>query len=285
MTAVGQDVATTDLAAQLTRLVAAAPGRLGVSVRLSDGGRVDVDAERVVPAASTIKVPVLVAALAACQDGRLSLDAPVTLPRPAERVGGSGPVELLPSVGALPLVEVLTLMVCLSDNDATNAVIDLVGRRAVAAVLALVPTSHTHLRRRLMDLRAAAEGVENTTTARDLSDVLVALREGRLLDPAHTQLALAVMRRQQLREGLPAYLPDGVPVASKTGSLHGVRSDMALIEPAPGRYAAVAVVATGLVGGDAVAGLPGTDRGTAVLPFFAEIGELVGDLLGVRPSD
>ncbi|MDQ2756503.1 MAG: class A beta-lactamase-related serine hydrolase, partial [Actinomycetota bacterium] len=276
----GPDPATSVLRERLAALVAQAPGRVGVSVCLHDGRRVDVDSVHVVPAASTIKVAVLVAALQACQDGRLALDTLVTLPPPDRRVGGGGPVELLPSVGHLPLLEVLTLMTCLSDNDATNAVIDLVGPPSVAVALAAVPTSHTHLRRRLMDLQAAAAGVDNTTTARDLVDVLVALREGRLLDPHHTQRALEVMQRQQFREGLPAYLPEWVPVASKTGSLHGVRSDMALIEPFPGRYAAVAVVATGLVGGGRAGGSHGSDRGTAVLPLFAEVGELVAALVG-----
>ena len=107
----------------------------------------------------------------------------------------------------------------------------------------------------------------------------IALRQGRLLDPRHTDVALAVMRRQQFREGLPAYLPETWPVASKTGELHGVRSDMALIEPTPGRYAAVAVVATGLAT-DVVTGEASvSDRGTAVLPVFAEIGELVAALV------
>ncbi|MEO3935484.1 serine hydrolase [Dermatophilaceae bacterium Soc4.6] len=273
------DAAAALLRERLSALVSRAPGRVGVSVSLPGALRVDVDAEHVVPAASTIKVPVLVAALDACQRGRLALDTTVSLPLPGERVGGSGPLELLPSVRRLPLLEALTLMICLSDNDATNAVIDLVGRESVTASLALVPTRHTHLRRRLMDVRAAAEGIENTTTACDLVDLLVALRGGRLLDPEHTQTALAVLQRQQFREGLPAYLPESVPVASKTGSLHGVRSDMALIESVPGRFAAVAVVATGLAGPGGAGGELGADRGTAVLPLFAEVGELVASLL------
>ena len=257
-----------DAAARLTTLVAEAPGRVGLAVRFSDGRGLRIGADRVVPSASTIKVPVLVAALAACQAGRLGLDDPVELPPPGERVGGSGPVELLPSVRALPLREVLTLMICLSDNDATNVAIDLVGRPAVADILALVPTRSTVLRRRLMDLAAAARGEQNTTCAADLADLLVALREGRLLDPVHTEVALAVLRRQQFLEGLPAYLPESLPVAAKNGSLPGLRADLALLEPAPGRWAVAAVVATDLAQGD-------VDRGTAVLPVFAAIGEIV----------
>lgn len=263
-----------EVRARLEALVTGAPGRLRLAVRLDDGRRLDVDAGHVVPSASTIKVPVLVAALRACQEGRLDLEAPLALPAPDERVGGSGPVELLPSVSALPLGEVLLLMICLSDNDATNAVIDAVGTDAVAASLALVPTRDTVLQRRLMDFAAAERGLQNLTTAADLADLLVALHTGRLLDAAHTEVARGILRRQQFREGLPGYLPETLPVASKTGSIFGVRADMALVESPDvgGRWATVAVVATGLGEGE-------VDRGTAVLPVFAAIGEAVAGLL------
>ncbi|GAA1874361.1 serine hydrolase [Lapillicoccus jejuensis] len=273
---------------RLRDLVAAAPGEVALAVRRHDGAALDVGADRVVPSASTIKVPVLVAVLRAVQDGRLALDEPVPLPPPGERVGGSGPLELLPSLTALPVHELLLLMICLSDNDATNVLLDrldeVVGPGAVAAALALVPTRATHLRRRLMDAQAAARGLQNETTAADLVDLLVALRERRLLDHERTGVALDVLGRQQFREGLPAYLPESVPVASKTGEIFGVRADVALVEPQPGRWAVVAVVATGLGRGGSgtdIVSAAGRDHGTSVLPTFAAVGEVVASLVGV----
>lgn len=280
-----------DAVRRLRALVDTAPGEVALAVRRHDGAALDVGADRVVPSASTIKVPVLVAVLRAVQDGRLGLEETVPLPPPAARVGGSGPLELLPSLASLPVHELLLLMICLSDNDATNVLLDrldaVAGPGAVAGVLAGVPTRATHLRRRLMDAEAAARGLQNETTAADLADLLATLRRGRLLDADRTGVALEVLGRQQFREGLPAYLPESVPVASKTGEIFGVRADAALLEPEPGRWVAVAVVATGLGRGGSgtdIVSAAGSDRGTSVLPTFAAVGEVVASLVGPSGS-
>ncbi len=257
------------VAARLHEVVVGAPGHLSVAVTGSDGYSWGHDAERVVPSASTIKLPILVAALAAVESGDLALGTMV--PVPDTRVGGSGPLSLLPSVTSLPLGELLALMVALSDNDATNAVVDLVGLPAVAALIASVPTRHTRLRRRMMDFEAAGRGLENETCAVDLVATMSALRQGRLVGPVGTRSALEILRGQQFREGLPAYLPADVEVASKTGELPGLRADVALLERG-GRWVAVSVIATGLLDRDA-------DRGTAVLPSFAALGEVAAGLL------
>lgn len=260
---------------RLTVTLTRAPGTIGCAVQLDDGRAFAVDAERVHPSASTIKVPILVTALRACQEGRRSLDEPVPLPPAAERVGGSGPILLLPSLAALPLREVLALMIALSDNDATNVVLELVGFAPVAELLAEVPTQHTRLQRTMMNPAAIARGEHNQTCAADLVAIVVALRGGRLLDATHTGIALEMLRAQQFLEGLPAYLPGTVTVASKTGSIPGMRGDVALFER-DGRWAVVAVLASDLSEGEGPAAV---DRGTAVLPVFAAVGECVVALL------
>lgn len=260
---------------RLTTILGRAPGRISCAVHLDDGRRFALDAERIHASASTIKVPILVAALRACQEGRLTLDEPLPLPPAADRVGGGGALQLLPSLATLPLREILILMIALSDNVATNGVIGLLGSPAVADLLAEVPTRHTRLRRTMMDLDAIARGENNETCAADLVAIVVALQEGRLLDAEHTALALEILRTQQFLEGLPAYLPDSIAVASKTGSLFGMRGDVALFERA-GRWAVVAVLASDLGESD---GPIAVDRGTAVLPVFAAVGESVAALL------
>lgn len=265
------------LAARLTEVVRRAPGRLGVAVVADEGWSWSFDADRVGPSASTVKVPILVATLRAVELGTVALDEPV--PLPDKRVGGAGPLSLLPSVTSLPLVEMLRLMIALSDNDATNAIIDHVGLLTSAALptlLASVPTRHTVLRRRLMDFAAAERGLQNETCAADLAAVMVALRRGRLLGEAMTAAAFEVLRAQQDRAGLPgylaAYLGEDVLVASKTGEIVGVRADVAVLERGA-RWVAVAALADGLVDDARV------DRGSSVIPVFAAIGELAAELL------
>ncbi|WP_411284272.1 serine hydrolase [Lapillicoccus sp.] len=257
------------VATRLQSVVEQAPGRLGVAVTTGGGWSWSSDAHRVVPSASTIKVPILLAALKQVEEGRLALATSVALP--SERVGGSGPLSLLPSVTGLPLGELLTLMISLSDNDATNVVIDLLGEDPLTELLASVPTASTRLQRRMMDVAAAQRGLQNETCAADLVALLVALRQGRLLGPSTTLAALDILRTQQFREGLPAYLTEDISVASKTGEIVGVRGDVALFERQD-RWVVAAALATDLA-------RDGVDRGTSVLPTFATIGEIVAGLL------
>ena len=256
---------TGQISARLEELVASAPGHLSLAVRTPMGYRFDHDATRVVPAASTIKVPVMLAYLAA----GMPWDLPVSLP--VQRVGGCGPLSLLPSVTSLPDGEVIRLMIALSDNDATNALLGLVGQGEVARLLGRAGTRHTVLRRRMMDTAAAAAGHENETCAADLAELLATLRAGVLLPPREASMALAVMREQQFDEGLPAFLPEGVHCASKTGSLAGIRHDIAILERADS-WVAVAALTTDLLDGD-------IDRGTSVYPTYAAIGETLLGLL------
>jgi beta-lactamase class A len=269
---------TPRLEQRLAEIVATSPGHLAVAVRDDRGWTWGHDAERVSRSASTIKVPILLAVLRLVGAGHLDLADQVPLAPFEKRVGGSGPLSLLPSVTALPLLEALRVMIALSDNDATNAVMDhagLLDSGEVARLLADVPTRHTRLRRRMMDPASAAAGLENETCPQDLADLLAALREGRLLSPDLTGLAVGILRDQQLVAGLPAYLPSDVTTGSKTGDLQGLRADVALLERGD-RWVVIAVVADGLAVEQSGRM---RDRGTAVLPVFAALGECAAERL------
>ena len=263
---------------RLTAVAQRSPGQLGVAVRDDRGWGWSFDAERVSRSASTIKVPILLAVLRLVEQGRLDLGDHVTIAAFEDRVGGCGPLSLLPSVTSLPLLEALRLMIALSDNDATNAVLThaaLLRSGEVERLLSEVPTRHTRLQRPMMDPASVAAGLENETCPQDLVDLLVALRTGRLLGPDLTRLAVGILREQQFVAGLPAALPSGVTSASKTGELPGLRADVALIER-DDRWVAVAVVADRLADPEDL-GEP--DHGTEVLPLFAAIGALVAERL------
>jgi beta-lactamase class A len=263
---------------EIQALAAGAPGHLSVAVVGADGLIVEVEGGRVVPAASTIKVPILVTALERVADGTSSLQEPIHIG--ADRVGGSGALSLTPSVTELPLIEALRLMIALSDNDATNAVIALVGLEAVGRTCRRLGLTHTQLQRNLMDYAARDAGLDNVTCARDLAQVMAALRLGEALPQAETRVALDLFAEQQRLDGLAALLPEKVWHGNKTGEQTGLRHDMALVEHG-GRWAGVAVTATDLIDGD-----DGVDRGSTVLPTFASIGAAVGDwVIGTDRTD
>jgi beta-lactamase class A len=124
------------------------------------------------------------------------------------------------------------LMIVVSDNVASNLLVDLVGASAVQALMEEAGMTRTTLGRRFMDL--PRPGADNRTSASDMGLCLEQLYRGQLLDKAHTSSALAILRRQQYREKIPLLLPPELPVAHKTGELDGVRHDVALVE-VPGR--------------------------------------------------
>lgn len=260
----------TRLTTRLQTIVGASPGRLSVSVRGAGGFRFDHDADRVVPAASTIKVAILLAYL----ESGMPWDLPVSLAPADRRVGGCGPLQLLPSVTTLPAGELLALMIALSDNDATNAILDVLGVGAVGRLLARAGARHTALRRRMMDSAAVAGGQENETTAGEMAQLLARLRSGALVGPRESAMAMALLRAQQFDEGLGAFRSADVRCGDKTGNLPGIRHDVGVLERG-GRWVAVAALCTDL----ADPGEGGRDRGTTAYPVFAAIGEALEALL------
>ncbi|KAA5838363.1 serine hydrolase [Saccharopolyspora hirsuta] len=201
------------------------PGRVGFAAwDLAEREPVLLGAERVVPAASTIKVLVMITALRAVQAGRIGLDDPLDLP--AERVGGAGLLRQLRSIERISLRDLITLMIVISDNAATNAVIDAVGFDAIRDCAADLGCTGTRVERRLMHHH---EPGRNETTALDQARVLDRLAGGAALPPDLTEHALGVLAEQQVRDRLPARLPAGATCWNKTGELLGLRHDVGLI--------------------------------------------------------
>lgn len=249
-----------------------APGTVHLAAWTSEDAaedRVLLRARQPVPAASTIKVPILAAALREVAAGRIALDQRITVP--AQRVGGSGVLQAIPGVQELTVADLLTLMIIVSDNAATNIVIDLLGMDAVNSFCEELGLTATVLRRVMMDLDARSRGRENTTSALDQANLLAALGWGDVLDDELRAYALRSLRQQQFNEGLPALLPDEAVIAHKTGELAGVRHDVGILTGPRGQQAVVAVLVCG----------PATPNAAReALHLIAAIGEATWRALG-----
>jgi beta-lactamase class A len=157
-------------------------------------------------------------------------------------------VQALTGLVSLTLADLLTLMVIVSDNAATNIIIELLGMDRINAFCTEEGLGGTVLRRRMMDAEAISQGLENTTTALDQAKLLDAVSEGSLLAEPLRTFALQTLAAQQFTDALPSLLPDSVQVAHKTGELPGVRHDVGIITAANGRRAVASVLVTGLDG-------------------------------------
>jgi beta-lactamase class A len=192
------------------------------------------------PTASTIKLAVLYELFRQADDGRIALDSATPLDR-SQAVGGSGILRAM-GTPALSLRDHAVLMMSLSDNTATNVLIDRVGIPAVAARMQSLGLTGVRLRRKMMDSAAAARGDENVATPRDIVRLLRVLHAGEGLQPASKAGALKILEvgaGGQIRRGVPA----SIEVLNKPGDLEGVRVDAAIVR-AEHRPYAIAVMTT-----------------------------------------
>lgn len=210
------------------RVAEETPGRLGCHICDAAG---DVwashRAEERFATASVIKVPILVALAAAVDAGAHRWDdlVPVNADDPA---AGSGVMQYL-SRREYTLHDVATLMIIVSDNRATNLVIDLLGLDRINDYCRQAGWPGTILGRRMYDFEARAHGRDNVSTPRETADLFVRLLTGRLLSSAATAAALQILRAQQSHDKLPAWLPLDAPAAHKTGELPGVQNDSGIL--------------------------------------------------------
>ncbi|MEW6279907.1 MAG: serine hydrolase [Candidatus Eremiobacterota bacterium] len=203
----------------------AVPGILGAYyLDLNSGSAVGVRDRERFPAASVVKVPILLEVLRQAGEGLLSLRERFALAS-EHRVGGAGVLLELEEGTSLTLLELARLMTVVSDNVASNALLDRVGMEPVNRLMAALGMQDSHLGRRFMEVPEGER--DNWTTARDIALCMASIWRGEV---AGSREALEILRRQQYREKIPCMLPGELGVANKTGELDGVRHDAAIVE-------------------------------------------------------
>jgi len=211
-------------------------GRWGMVIaNQSTGARLELNPDMVFPAASMIKVPIMYEIMRQAAAGAISLDQYLVVTN-AIRTGGAGILkELRPDI-TMTVRELVTLMIILSDNTATNMLIDLAGMDRINKTIAEIGLKSTVLRRRMMDFDAARAGKENDTSAADLALLFAHIYNNPGLPQQYGALMLDILARQQVQDKLPFYLPEGTAIAHKTGTLPGVEHDGGILFLPGGPY-------------------------------------------------
>ncbi|MCC6179395.1 MAG: serine hydrolase [Chloroflexi bacterium] len=247
---------TTTLEARVRQIDAGFDGRLGVVIhRLGDASPlVYLHGGRHFPSASVIKLSILWTFFEQAERGALNPAEPWTL-SVHERAQGSGVLRLLDGGARLTLRDLATLMIVVSDNVATNVLIDRLGLTVISATLDRLGLADTRLQRRMFDFEARERGLDNVTTPTDTAALLLRFARGDGLSDASAACARDILLGQQLNAGLPARLPFGTAVAHKTGGLPGLFHDAGWIEHG-GERVVVAAFTDGLANdGDGAAAL------------------------------
>lgn len=244
------EAAPVDVHAQLQEVIGAFKGHVTLAAKnLKTGETIEIGADEKVQTASVIKLPILIETFYQVKEKQVSLDSYVILDK-ENRVQGSGILQDLSDGLILTLQDTATLMIVLSDNTATNLVIDSVGIDNVNARMRKLGARNTKLFKKVF-LPAPQTSEEQkkyglgVTTAGDMLHLLEMLSRGELVDRAGSDAMIAILKKQRDRDGIPRYLSfddlgenaGGVEVANKTGALDHVRNDVGLILTKHGTYA------------------------------------------------
>src|SRR5262245_48164794 len=212
----------------LAEIAARVNGVVGYEiVDLISGDRVAHLERETFPTASTIKLALVYELFKQVEERTIKLDETIVLDR-AKAVGGTG-VLVEMGTPTLSIRDYAVLMVTLSDNTATNVLIDRLGMGNVARRMQALGLTATRLRRHMMDTAAARRGDENVSTPDEIVRLLLAMHGQGRAESGHAMPdAIALLKKpkeSRLRRGLPA----GVAAADKPGELDGVRVDAGVV--------------------------------------------------------
>ncbi len=204
-------------------------GIMGLAVKdLERGETFFLNENEIFPQASSIKIAILLEAFKQVEEGKLNLDEFVEL-KDETKTGGSGILQYLgkPSL-SISIKDLCTLMIVLSDNTATNILIDRIGMDSVNKRMESIGLKRTRLNRKMMDSRAVIEGKENLSTPMEMMSLLEKIWKGDLIkEPLKAEIirTLSIPKDSYLKRGIK----ENVPLASKPGSLPGVRCESGIV--------------------------------------------------------
>jgi beta-lactamase class A len=232
----GRDLLWKKLETRVDEIANRLDGVMGVAILdLTDGRILLHNADRVFPAASSIKIAILLelyrqdheahagAKVKARLDDVYTFD-PKDLVEDSQIMAG-----LSPEVTRVTNRDLAQFMVAVSDNAAANVLIDRVGMQNVNATLRSVGLTKTMLRRKMMDIAAARRGDENVSTPQEMARLLEVIYKGKALNKELTDRLIKQLKTLKKDSYLSYELPTGVEFADKPGTLDGVRTDSGII--------------------------------------------------------
>ena len=298
------------LESAIHQAIEASGAEMGVSLlHIESGTAININADTGFPMASVLKIPVLCAAFEAMAAGAFTLDERWELTYPLKNIG-SGILTYLQD-GLQPTVrDLLTLMIIISDNTATDMVMRKVGVPQIDGLMKAWGLPNIHLAfdiRGIFDdmfgpefadpnryfgdwrqKRTPPEGKRdghaysggadnNAATPRDMTRLCAMIYQGEVINRAACDGMLHILLQQTLNQRLPRYLPYGVPFAHKTGTLSGIRNDAGVLYATEQDHIALTVFSrwdAEAVGTDKVAEWARCD---AIDSAFGHIGRAVYD--------
>jgi beta-lactamase class A len=191
-------------------------------------------------AASTMKIPVMIELFHQARQARLKLDDALLVKNQFHSLADGSfytldpaddsETDLYKAAGETRTLRQLSeLMITASSNLATNLLIEKLGVDNIRATVHTLRADGMNVLRGVEDNKAFLEGLNNTTTARGLEQLLEAIAHGEAIDQESSLQMMAILERQKFNEGIPAGLPPGTRVAHKTGEITKIHHDAAIV--------------------------------------------------------
>jgi beta-lactamase class A len=207
-------------------------GICGVIIKNENTGELLQYNEKLVfPSASIIKLSILLELFKRIENGEFSLEDRVML-KDSDKVGGFGVLKELDCNLNLTIKDLATLMIILSDNVATNKLIDILGMDSINNTVKELGMKDTVLGRKMMDEEAKKRGLDNYTSAKDTLTIFEAyLNPSKIVElcPKNRDTIIDILKKQQCNNKLPFLMPKDIAFGHKTGDLPGVEHDAGIL--------------------------------------------------------
>lgn len=214
---------------ELKRLILEAErsgGSVGVAIESSSGWEFLHKADRRFRAASTVKIPIMIEMFRRLDRGEMSLTDRYVVEQNDHSVG-SGVLHEMHEGLVVTIHDLLYLMMSISDNTATNILIDMAGMETVNATMQELGMAQSTLGRKMQGKPAEGEQAENWATAGEYASLIRKLLDNQVASPDACAQMVAILEKQQNMRRIGRYLPDnGLRWGSKTGSIRGVTNDV-----------------------------------------------------------
>ncbi|SKA83853.1 beta-lactamase class A [Clostridium sp. USBA 49] len=196
------------------------------------------------PSADCIKIHIAIALLKKVQDNFIDLYENVLIKK-EDMVSGDGIIHEFDEK-EYKIIELLNAMLIQNDNTAANKIIDIIGMESINEVIKEMGLKDTVLKRKMMDFKSHEKGLENLTTSLDLANSLKLIYQGKYLNEEYSSIILNSLRKSQDRRKIPFYIPEKEwkCIGNKTGSLHGVENDAAILNTKKGDFIFVVMAKT-----------------------------------------
>lgn len=249
-----------ELESRLRAMTSQIEGHVALYARNLDTGReISINADERVRTASTIKFPIACAVAHEVAAGRQHWSDRLTI-RAQDKVSGSGVLSDFSDGETVSLRDATTLMIIVSDNTATNLILDRVGGDRVNDYLTTLGLEQTRVMRKIRGDGTQLKPAQGWTragsvpenqrfgigmsTPREMVRLLELLEQGKVVDQAASQLLLQMLERQQYKDGIGRRI-ESFRVVSKSGALDALRSDLGIVYTPHGRIA-LAITVDGL---------------------------------------